>query len=80
MLAGVWMVWFNPLSFAALSSCSPFCRFRDIFPRPREVFPERGSLTEKAKFIALLKSSPFGRAGTASAVTERVPDHPDLMI
>ena len=63
MLAGVWMVWFNPLSFAALSSS-----------------PERGSLTEKAKFIAPLKSSPFGRAGTASAVTERVPNHPDLMI
>ena len=46
---------------------SPFCRLRDIFPRPGEVFPQR----ESQKRGGQAKASPFGRGGTVSAVTER---------
>ena len=35
--------------------------------------PEGGAFTKKGNLPAPPKSSPFGRAGTASAVTERVP-------
>ena len=63
----------NSPSLAALDRF-PFLSLRDIFPRPGEVLPLRGSfLSEGQLDRTRFLSSPLGRAGTAQAVTERVP-------
>ena len=56
----------RPLSLALLDSLSSLCRLRDISLRPEGVF--QGESQERGgKALA----SPFGRGGTAAAVTER---------
>ena len=60
------------LSLTSFGS-SPLLSLRDIFPRPGEVFPLRGSfLSEGQLDRTRFLSSPFGRAGTVQAVTEKV--------
>ena len=42
----------------------PLLSLRDIFPRPGEVFPLRGSFI--SAYRQMRKSSPFGRAGAGA--------------
>ena len=64
----------NTLSHGLRRARFPLLSLRDIFPRPGEVFPLRGSfLSEGQLDRTRFLSSPFGRAGTAQALTERVP-------
>ena len=45
----------------AMPPCSPFCRSRDIFPRPGEVY-QRERLWQYGKVSGFAKGSPFGGA------------------
>ena len=70
----------NPLSpLPLVASRFPYLSLRDIFPRPGEVFPLRGSffaLPESLWFCRILcrnrKSSPFRGSWHRAAMTERV--------
>ena len=45
----------------AMPPCSPFCRLRDIFPRPGEVCQSE-RLWQCGQLSGFAKGSPFGRA------------------